>query len=210
MESNTLNISKKCLLSRTAFFSCDEKCLFFFSKRKYYLLKWFILYFKTLNLHFLLAVHEYVRQRGLTAAELFGSWTRWPRLPDASLTQGQNPEWKPLMFFERLPTPLFRSLSLQRSPRTYFLPLSFSSLSALLSPPLSPWFTLSFPPLRFSLILSHVEIKTDTKKVQCLSEDSVVSIRIMSPLWKEVLRKMFCRCKSDLRDLKDLKNRTGW
>lgn len=98
MESNALNISKKCLLSRTAFFFRDKKWFFLFSKRKYYLLKWFILYFKTLNLYFLLAVHEYVRQRGLTAAELFGSWTRWPRLPDASLTQGQNPEWKPLMF----------------------------------------------------------------------------------------------------------------
>lgn len=166
------------------------KMIFFFSKRKYYLLKWFILYFKTLNLYFLLAVHQYVRQRGLTAAELFGSWTRWPRLPDASLTQGQNPEWKPLMFLSGCQLLSFAlSLSLHLSPRTYFLPLSFSSLSALLSPPLSPWFTLSFPPLQFSLILSHVEIKTDIKKVQCLSEDSVASIRIMSPLWKEAWAK---------------------
>lgn len=98
------------------------KNAFFFSKRKYYLLKWFILYFKTLNLDFLLAVHEYVRQRGLTAAELFGSWTRWPRLPDASLTQGQNPEWKPLMFL------------------TGCQLLSFAlSLSTSLSPPLTAY-----------------------------------------------------------------------
>lgn len=45
---------------------------------------------KTTNVDFLsVAVRD---SRGLTAAELFGSWTRWPRLPDVSLTQGQNPE----------------------------------------------------------------------------------------------------------------------
>ncbi len=107
--------------------------------------------YTSLNVDFLLAV-SMLDSRGLTVPELFGSWTRWPRLPDASLTQGQNPEWKPLMFLTGCQPcfflALFRSLSLCCSlPRS--LPLSFSSLSlsTLLSPPLSLWFTLSCSPL---------------------------------------------------------------
>lgn len=93
--------------------------------------------------------------RGLTAAELFGSWTRWPCLPDASLTQGQNPEWKPLMFFDWLPTLLLllsRSLSPFLCVARSLSPLSFSSLSlhSTVSSPLPLWFTLSSSQLRSS------------------------------------------------------------
>lgn len=134
--------------------------IFFFSKRKYYLLKWFILYFKTLNFYFLLAVHEYVRQRGLTAAELFGSWTRWPRLPDASLTQGQNPEWKPLMFLSSCQLLSFAlSLSLTTSHRilTFFLCHSHPSLLCCPLPSLLDLLSLS---LRSSSLWSSLTSKS--------------------------------------------------
>lgn len=58
---------------------------------QYHLFRCYIPHYKTTNLDLLLAV-SMRDSRGLTAPELFGSWTRWPRLPDASLTQGQNPE----------------------------------------------------------------------------------------------------------------------
>lgn len=77
--------------------------------------------------------------RGLTEPELFSSWTRWPRLPDASLTQGQNPEWKPLMFL----TGCQLCFSLARSV------LSLCSLCCSLA--LSPVILIPLSPLRCPL-----------------------------------------------------------
>lgn len=111
--------------------------------------------FKTTNVDFLsVAVRD---SRGLTAPELFGSWTRWPRLPDVSLTQGQNPEWKPLMFLSScqlclppLPPPSFLLLFLLVANPPPCLPLLHPSPPPYcFLPSGSFWFTLSFSPLCF-------------------------------------------------------------
>lgn len=98
--------------------------------------------FETTNLDFLPAASMW-DSRGLTAAELFGSWTRWPRLPDASLTQGQNPEWKPLMFLTGCQLGFSLSLSL-------FVALS---LSPCRSPPSLSFLVPSLLCLIYSLLL---------------------------------------------------------